>query len=142
MNINIKNNQNKKNIFLYKNIFGVEKGIIELVLSDFEYNNKKLFIKNDYFNEKKGLIIFYAPWCGPCKKISNLLIDLALSNINIFNFGAVNSENIKDRNDYLCLYANIKKFPTIKYIKENGELEDYKYEYNPDNLIYFINTNI
>jgi len=45
-------------------------------------------------------------------------------------------------NDLLCKYANINKLPTLKYIKNDGSLEDYKYSYDADNLIYFINTNI
>ena len=69
------------------------------------------------------------------------MIELALTNINLFNFGSVNYENLEDKNDILCNYANIKSFPTIKYIGQNGELFDYNYEYNIDNLIYFINTN-
>jgi thiol-disulfide isomerase/thioredoxin len=134
----------KKNNYknLYKNIYGEEKGVPELVLSDFRYNNKNLFIKSKYFTENKGLIIFYAPWCTFCKKISDLFLDIAVSNTNLFNFGAVNTENIQDGNDYLALYANIKKIPTIKYIKENGQIIEYEYEYTYDNLLYFININI
>jgi thiol-disulfide isomerase/thioredoxin len=135
------NKNNLKNNNFFKNIYGEKKGIIELKLEDFEYKNKKLYIKNDYFNDKKGFIIFYAPWCKNCIKMSDLLIDLALSNINIFNFGAINSENIKDGNDKLCIYENINKFPTIKYINKDGTLIDYQYEYTIDNLLYFININ-
>lgn len=151
MNIIKKENNVKKkieneneNLILYKDIYGLDKGIIELKLKDFKYikKNKKLFIKNKYFNEKKGFIIFYAPWCKYCKKISTMLIDLALSNINLFNFGAVNIEDVENGNDYLSIYANINKIPTLKYIKNNGELINYEFEYSNDNLIYFINTNI
>ena len=139
-------NTNKKNIknnnSFYKDIYGEEKGIIELKLKDFDYKDDKLYINNDYFNDKKGFIIFYAPWCKHCNKISNLLIDLALLNINIFNFGAINAENIKDGNDKVCIYENITKFPTIKYINNDRTLINYQYEYTIDNLLYFINTNL
>ena len=137
MDIIKKNNNINKAKSLYKDIYGVEKGIIELNLSDFTYKNKILSI-----NQNKGLIIFYAPWCKYCKKISDLLIKLALSNINLFNIYAVNAENLEGGNDYVCTYAGIKEFPTLKYILEDGTLKDYEYEYTQDNLIYFINMNI
>jgi thiol-disulfide isomerase/thioredoxin len=83
MDINKKNNS--KN-YLYKDLYGLDKGIIELKLKDFINKKNKLYINNDYFTENKGFIIFYTPWCKHCKTLSELLIDLALSNINIFNF--------------------------------------------------------
>jgi thiol-disulfide isomerase/thioredoxin len=137
---NTKNINNKNS--LYKDIYGIDKGILELNLADFIYVKKKLYINNSYFSKKKGLIIFYAPWCKHCKQISDTLINLAMSNINLFYFGSVNAENIEMGNDKLCIQANIKKFPTIKYINDDGSLEDYAFPYNFDNLIYFINTNI
>ena len=139
INNNINNNNNNS---FYKDIYGEEKGILELRLKDFKYINNKLYIKNKYFNDKKGFIIFYAPWCRHCNEISNLLIDLALANINIFNFGAINSENIKEGNDKVCIYENITKFPTIKYINNDGTLINYTNDYTIENLLYFINCNI
>lgn len=135
----INNNQHKS---FYQDIYSSELNIPELKLSDFLYKDKVLYINNEYFSEKKGFIIFYAPWCKHCVKSSDLFIDLAMSNVNIFNFGAVNAENLEDKNDYLCVYANIKKFPTLKYIKSDGTLQDYEFEYKFDNLIYYVNTNI
>jgi thiol-disulfide isomerase/thioredoxin len=141
-----KNNKTDKsdnnNLILYKDIYGMDKSILELKLKDFKYNKKKLTINNDYFSENKGLIIFYAPWCKYCTKISDILIDLAMSNINVFNFGAVNTEDIENGNDYVAIYANITKIPCIKYINNKGELINYEYEYTNDNFIYFINVNI
>jgi thiol-disulfide isomerase/thioredoxin len=137
----MRNINNSKN-YLYKDLYGIDKYIIELKLKDFIYKNNKLYINNNYFKENKGFIIFYSPWCKYCKKISKLFSDLALSNINLFNFGAVNLEDIDNGNDYLGIYGRINKIPTLKYISKNGELINYNYEYNYDNLIYYINTNI
>lgn len=133
-----------ENINIYKNIYGEEKGVIELTLKDFKYNknNKKLYINNKYFNEKKGFIIFYAPWCEHCVHLSNLIIDIALNNVNVFPFGAVNIENIEEGNDKVAIYSKIKQLPTIKYIDSDNTLKEYKFKYNADNLIYYINTNI
>ena len=138
----LENEINKKNIF--KNIYGENKGIIELTLKDFIFKKKmnKLLINNDYFEEKKGFVIFYAPWCKHCIKLSDLLIEIALSNVNLFYFGSVNVENIEEGNDYLSIYADIKKLPTIKYIELDGSLKDYSFKYNADNLIFYINSKI
>lgn len=135
-------NSNNNNLILYKDIYGMDKAIPELKLKDFKYNKKKLKINNDYFSENKGLIIFYAPWCKHCKNLSDILIDLAMANINIFNFGAVNTEDVENGNDYLSIYAGVKSIPSIKYINSKGELINYEHAYTNDNLLYFINTNI
>ena len=138
----LNNKITKTNIF--SNIYGIDKGVIELQLKDFIYDNKKkkLYINNNYFNENKGIIIFYAPWCKHCVKLSNLITELAISNLNIFSFGAVNIDNVEDGNDYLALYGKISKLPTIKIINNDKSLENYKFEYNIDNLIFYVNTNI
>ena len=133
---------NNNKLFIYKDIYSLDLGVLELKLKDFEYKNDKLYIKNNYFNENKGFVIFYSPLCKHCLKIFNLYTDLALSNLNLFNFGAINGDDIDNENDYLCTYSKITKYPTLKYIKKDGTLEDYQFEYNEDNLIYFININI
>ena len=125
-----------------KNIYGAQMGVPEMVLSDFKHVSDKLFIRNKYFSENKGIIVFYAPWCGHCQKLSNLIFDLAYSYMNVFPFAAVNCENLTDKNNKLCEYANIEKYPTLKYVTKNGSLEDYKNPVDTDHLIFFINSQI
>lgn len=138
----IKENINIKKNSFNNNIFGEEKGIVELKLKDFIYKDKKLYINNPYFSRNKGLILFYSPLCKYCIKLSDTLINIALSHLNLFSIGSVNCFNIKDGNDYVCSYANITEFPIIKYINDDGELLDYPHSYQIDNLIYYININI
>ena len=60
-------------------------------------------------------------------------------NKEVFPCGAVNAEDVKHGNDFLCNYADISKYPTLKFIEKDGSLSDYKDDYKTDNLIYFIN---
>jgi thiol-disulfide isomerase/thioredoxin len=134
-------NSDNSNSYL-KNIYGINKGIIELKYKDFKIKNKKLYINNKYFTENKGLIIFYAPWCKHCKDISSDLIDLAFSNLNIFPLGAVNIEDTKNENYKLTKIANIIQIPSAMYISKDGSLKKYNYDIKIDNLKYFINMNL
>ena len=131
----------KKNNLLFKDIFGQEKGVLELKRADFKIKNKKIYINNDYFNENKGFVVFYAPWCKHCLEFSTILTDLALSYMNVFPFGSVNCEDIEGGNDFLCNEFDIIKYPTLKIINNDGTLQDYIHEYTFDNLIYYININ-
>jgi len=125
-----------------KNIYGEDKGIIELKYKDFIIKNNKIFINNNFFDENKGIIIFYAPWCSHCKQISDYLIDLALDNLNIFPIGAVNIEDTKNKNYKLTQISKIVQIPTIMYISKDGSLEKYNYDISIENLKYFINMNL
>jgi len=141
-NKNINKIKIKSNIS--KNIYSSNENVIELTLKDFDYNKKtkKLTLINKDFIKNNGFIVFYAPWCSHCKEFSDKYIELALSNENLFSFGAINIENIDDKNDHLVVYANVDEIPTLMITDKNGNIEKYKFKYNYDNLIFYINTNI
>ena len=91
-------NKNEEYDKLFMNLYDEKKGIHDLTYEDFYYKNKKLYIKNKDFLNNKGFIIFYAAWCSHCKKITNLMYKFKNEYMNILNIGAVNVENVKDKN--------------------------------------------
>ncbi len=127
---------------LYRNLFHSDNGVHELTLKDFYQDKNKLFIKNKFFPKNKGFILFYAPWCSHCKKFKSDYENLALDYIQLFPFGAVNTENVKDENDKLRVFADIDKIPKLKIINKEGYLTDYDSNLTYDDLLYFLNMNI
>ena len=68
------------------------------------------------------LIMFYAPWCGHCKRLMPIFDEFAESQLNSLNVGRVNCD--EGSNSNLCTAYDVQGFPTVVYI--NG---DYFYEY-------------
>jgi thiol-disulfide isomerase/thioredoxin len=125
----------------YEDIYHDYSGVVELKYKDFEIKDKKIFIKNKNFLNK-GFIVFYAPWCSPCKRMGDDYSELALTYKNIYPIGAVNTEDIKNNNDLLSSIANVKQYPTIKKISKDGLLENFDTEFNKNNILYYINISI
>lgn len=95
-------------------------------------------VDNENFKNKKGLIIFYAPWCGHCQSSANMWKTISTAFKNKFPIGVVNCEDVKNNNHLLLKTFNIKAYPTIKYVTQNGTVYNYKGKTDKDDIIYFI----
>lgn len=125
----------------YDDIYNSYSGVIELKYNDFKIINKKLYINNNNF-KKKGLIVFYSPLCNSCNKMSDEYSEIASLYLNKYPIGAINCEDINNKNDKLAKIAKINKYPNFKYINNKGLLKDYDTKFIKNNILYFININI
>ena len=138
-----KNKQKSKNI--YEDMYGENTGIIELKYKDFTYDkkNKSLKCNHPLFKDlKKGIIIFYAPWCAHCINMYDDIIELSINYMNIFPIAVINIEDLKNKNDLLTSYAYVTKYPTMKILNKNLILENYNNDLSKDNITYYINMNM
>lgn len=132
-------NYNKKDgSNFYKNLFHIDNGVHELVYDDFIFKHNKLFIQNKSF-PNKGFVMFYAPWCSHCKSFKKEYENIALDYIQNIPFGAVNVDNVADKNDQLRILAKVDGVPTLFIIHSDGYLQEYKSDINYDNLLYQVN---
>lgn len=125
---------------LFMNLYGGDTGITDLIYKDFTYKNEKLYITNPNFVNKKGVIVFYAAWCGHCKRLSPILIDLQNEYLNRYVIGAINIENTKDNNDELAVHADVKFLPHALFINTDNSLSTFPHSVNEENLLYFFNV--
>jgi thiol-disulfide isomerase/thioredoxin len=126
---------------LFMNLYDEKKGIPDLIYEDFYYKKKKLYIKNKNFLNNKGFVIFYAAWCSHCKKITNLMYKFKNEYMNILNIGAVNIENVKNKNDIIAFNAGVSTLPHLMYINDDNSLTKYNFSITEENIFYFLNMN-
>lgn len=69
--------------------------------------------------ENKNVIVdFYADWCGPCKKMSTVIDQLAAKYPAVV-FLKINIDNNPD----LAEKFNIRSIPTVLYYKDNKQIK-------------------
>lgn len=112
----------------------------ELKYRDFKYVNNKPILKHKKFKGKNGMVLVYAPWCQHCKGFTETWNDLAQQYNYIFPLGAINAEDIDNRNHQLSSDLSVKAYPTIFYVSKNGRLTKYKHDETRDELIYFMSS--
>jgi thiol-disulfide isomerase/thioredoxin len=133
---------------LYNDIYTYSEHVKELKGNkDFEYkviNNeeeKRIKVINKLFN-KKGFILFYAPWCKHCLKIDKTYDELASYYSPHYPFGSVNIEDVKNKNDILRIRAKVVKYPTLFKVTTKNTLKKIEMESDPSKLLEIINQEI
>ena len=117
--------------------------VATLGLGDFSIKNNTLYIINDDFTNKIGLIKFYAPWCGHCKTMVPTLKKLADENDNTdVVYGSVDCTDENMGNDKLTEVAQIQGFPTIFTIHPSGKLSPYKDGRDEDSVLKHIDRQV
>ena len=134
---------------LFKNVYGEDKNVPELVFNDFEMKNNNVCLKTRHdtaIKTDKCLIIVYAPWCGHCKRLADLIFNLADEYTNLFSFAAINIENLEQQNDKLKIMLNVTSVPTLFFVDMSMNTDNiitlFDKQVNEENLVYFININM
>lgn len=94
--------------------------VITLNKADFlskVYNYEKNQTQWVYEGNKPAIVDFYADWCGPCKKVSPILKELAAQYKNDIVIYKINVDNEKE----LASAFGIQSIPTLLFIPKTGK---------------------
>jgi thioredoxin len=69
-----------------------------------------------YEGDKPCIIDFYADWCGPCKRVAPVLVELAEHDKDDLIIYKINVDNEKE----LAMAFGIQSIPTLLFIPKTG----------------------
>jgi len=106
----------------------MEKNIVSLKGNNFNIKGNDLYI-NGKSNNKMGMLLIWADWCGHCIRFKPEYIKLSkmLNSEKVtFPMYAIESVEINNASDQFKKNLNFRGFPTIKFVDPSGKiLEDY-----------------
>ena len=94
--------------------------VIALNKADFllkVYNYEKNQTQWVYEGNKPAIVDFYADWCGPCKKVSPILKELAVQYKDDIVIYKINVDDEKE----LASAFGIQSIPTLLFIPKTGK---------------------
>lgn len=98
-----------------------------------QFNN----INNNTNNNNYEIVLYYANWCGWCKKFMpewdqfKQWSNTNLSNVKVTKIDCTNNNN-------QCQKANVQGFPTVILYKNNQKLTEFNGQRTSNNLINFV----
>lgn len=94
------------------------KGVVELTSE--EFNSKVFDTSRDnatFLGDKPAIVDFSATWCGPCKRLSPILEELAIEYEGKVDIYKVDVDKCRD----LAEAFNISSIPAMLFIPMHGE---------------------
>jgi len=106
-------------------------------------NNSSIIKDIDNLNNKAKLTLYYADWCGYCKKMKPKWYNIKEKlNNKIINGIIIEMDEINgDDNNETIEQLKIEGYPTIIMFKNNNNKHYEKSQLSYDTLIEFINNN-
>ncbi|EFA76811.1 thioredoxin fold domain-containing protein [Heterostelium album PN500] len=86
-------------------------------------------------NGQKWFIVFYAPWCGFCKKYMPGFEKVSSQFAGNVRFGKINCDEHKS----ICELYNIPGYPTFKYFESDG-YRDFAVEPSENNIVQYLQS--
>lgn len=90
----------------------LDKAGFQKKVADIESNTKEW----TFLGDKPALIDFYAPWCGPCKRLSPILEEISEEYVDRIDIYKVNIDEEYD----LATAFGIHSVPTLIFVPLNG----------------------
>ena len=91
---------------------------MKLKIKDFKLKDGKYIIKK--INDKPGLLLIYAPWCGYSKLILPEWDDFKKKYSKKYYIASLNVEEKNSGNKLISKKLGITGYPTIKYVNKDG----------------------
>lgn len=109
----------------------------ELTLKDFKFENENYKIKKN--DDKQGLLLIYAPWCGYSKLLGPEWRKFEKKYKNKYYIASLNSDKNNSGNDLIIKQLGIAGFPSVKYIQKDGTVDiDYEGDKNIESFLKYL----
>lgn len=92
-----------------------------------------------YKGTKPAIIDFYADWCGPCKKLSPIMDELAIKYKGQVNFYKINTDDEKELSGGVF---GIRSIPSVLFIPVEGQPQMQAGLIPKDDLIRIVDNNL